>query len=146
MWIEQSTDEVKRLGIYGRDAAKAACKEALERKNVGVLVTSLDDIYAALEQFGDVKWLKEKIAFAEGKVIQFKDYQYRWNDLHRSQQLIPVWDESDWRIKPAPKPDVVKEWRVIPNGVEFSHYHGEPNIKVTFDGETGKLIKAEILK
>ena len=53
-------------------------------------------------------------------------------------------DKADFRIKPEPKPDVVQE-RCI------AHWTGIstnlcPNIRVVFDGETGKLKSAEVLK
>ena len=50
-----------------------------------------------------------------------------------------------WRIKPEPKPDVVRY------GIAMRYFGHEAvgygdNLKATFDGETGKLIKAEALK
>ena len=50
-----------------------------------------------------------------------------------------------WRIKPEPKPDVVRYGIATQYfGHEVAEY-GD-NLKVTFDGETGYLIKAEVIK
>jgi hypothetical protein len=95
------------------------------------------------------KWYNEIIAFAEGKVVQFY-WGGQWFD----------WIETDcpkfagnlgWRIKPDPVPDVVvekivdfdiDEYEVLTRYVE--HWE-KPNIRLTFDGETGKLKKAEVI-
>lgn len=66
----------------------------------------------------------------------------------------PSWHEGmKYRIKPEPKPDVVRfvtyEW----NPINERTYGGVPdqkqdrysNLKLTFDGETGKLKSAEVL-
>ncbi len=57
-------------------------------------------------------------------------------------------DEYLWRIKPEPKPDIVK-YAVLAadqSGFTLSGTQFNPdNLKITFSGETGKLIKAEIL-
>ena len=72
----------------------------------------------------------------------------------------PNWDVpyAVYRIKPEPKPDVVAkgiiQWNGnIVNGIadyatEFrvSEHWERDNIKLTFDGETGELKSAEVLK
>ena len=58
----------------------------------------------------------------------------------------PTWgcDYTDFRIKPEPKPDVV-ELKTVAPGVHI--IIGEKaNLKLTFDGETGALKSAEVLK
>jgi hypothetical protein len=83
-------------------------------------------------------------AWADGAEIEF-----RWDCLDDWRRLTtPRWDQDgDYRIKPEPRPDVVvysfetchgqKSWS---NGKE--EYH---NLKLTFDGETGKLKAAEVI-
>ena len=60
----------------------------------------------------------------------------------------PRWDENgDYRIKTEQKPDVpyclclhLNKWG------ELDHVRlGKPNLKLTFDGETGKLKAAEVI-
>ena len=64
-------------------------------------------------------------AWADGAEIQIKFYD-GWRDCR------PIdWNpNSEYRIKPEPKPDVI----------QFC------NLKLTFDGETGELKSAEVLK
>lgn len=71
----------------------------------------------------------------------------------------PTWDGEIYRVKPEPKPDVVAvgilELDVFPlNLCKLASYHTEfrvsehwekDNVRVTFDGETGKLKSAEVL-
>jgi hypothetical protein len=59
----------------------------------------------------------------------------------------PSWDgDGDYRIKP--KPDVVMYGYACNNGVwRVSLYRGDGNnLKLTFDGDTGKLKAAEVIK
>lgn len=91
-------------------------------------------------------------AWADGAEIQYYEID-KWVDC------VPEWDEDyEYRIKPEPKPDVVAkgiiEWGGnTANGVadydtEFrvSEHWETDNIKLTFDGETGELKSAEVLK
>lgn len=65
----------------------------------------------------------------------------------------PMWiEEYEYRIKPEPKPDVVKYFMHEFNSVVGSRftqvfYEGidRLDLKITWDGETGKLKKAEVL-
>ena len=56
--------------------------------------------------------------------------------------ISPWLDQLKYRIKPKPRPDVI-EYRTIASGL------GTPttidNLKLTFSGETGALIKAEVI-
>lgn len=96
------------------------------------------------------------IAWAQGKDVEFRpdDNGDQWKD----------WDYRDpppvqskfykWRIKPEKKPDVVEyggiHWKDsnVVNTIKFGPYNQNPdnNLKLTFDGETGELIKAEVIK
>lgn len=57
------------------------------------------------------------------------------------------WMENDfeYRIKPEPKPDVVEIHVAIPHGFGLVKYWERENLKLTFDGETGKLKAAEVI-
>jgi hypothetical protein len=80
-------------------------------------------------------------AWADGAEIEFKANNF-WL-LTR----YPNWYEDyEYRIKREPKPDVVKELCLIcPKGnLSFAAFC-DPNLKLTFDGETGKLKAAEVL-
>ena len=58
----------------------------------------------------------------------------------------PAWHIWDiYRIKPEPKPDVVMEYLVDDMGTILLT-HKNPKLKLTFDGETGELKSAEVLK
>ena len=80
------------------------------------------------------------LAFAEGKDVQFNVGDGIWRDW--TENACPSFCEhTEWRTKP--EPDVVKEWRTNKYGKLF--VSGNPNLRLTFDGETGKLIKAEVI-
>ena len=91
-------------------------------------------------------------AWADGAEIQVRfDTGTIWVD-----EKEPSWNIlCQYRIKPEPKPDVVKfagillhgdgSWKLLKEVAYYvDHY---PNLlKLTFDGETGKLKSAEVLK
>jgi len=92
------------------------------------------------------------VAWAEGKTIQnFNDRRMIWEDVTGD----PYWVNSfQYRIKPEPKHDVIRSILI-----EATLFHNEPfvqvfrsrgcvspNLRLTFDGETGKLKSAEVLK
>lgn len=72
-----------------------------------------------------------------------------WEGIHPNS--VKLYDDWEYRHKPEPKPDVVKEVRVSLRGGELSFEWnpggGIPNANVVFtlDGETDKLIKAEVI-
>ena len=97
--------------------------------------------------------------WADGAEIQLKLSNGRWVDWMSSQS--PSWlDDEQFRIKPEPKPDVVMYSRVLSvqkhkDGAYYAWvsnaYTEMPsckadNLKLTFDGETGELKSAEVLK
>jgi hypothetical protein len=54
---------------------------------------------------------------------------------------------SRYRIKPEPKPDVMVQFHAVDYQVYWAMYFDRiPNLKLTFDGETGKLKAAEVLR
>ena len=84
-------------------------------------------------------------AWAEGAEIQFKNPNtYLWENATN-----PSWFANwEYRIKPEPKPDVVRWcWATTMIGYEHNHIgeSGSANLKIVFDGETGKLKSAEVL-
>lgn len=61
----------------------------------------------------------------------------------------PNWDvKYQYRVKPEPKPDVVfgRNAYLNSDGYLLMDLLNKPNIRFTFDGETGKLKKAEVLE
>lgn len=80
-------------------------------------------------------------AWAEGAEIQIRSTGGAWFDGP------PSWDERcEYRIKPAPKPDVVCYYTADVNNRDVGKILMGDNLKLTFDGETGKLKSAEVLK
>lgn len=85
-------------------------------------------------------------AWADGAEIQcYNDLLDEWITVNPV-----IWHEPDeYRIKPEPKPDFVEYLH------PFFHFgikdwlwdsKEKPNLKLTFDGETGELKSAEVLK
>ena len=82
------------------------------------------------------------IAWAGGAEIQYYDaIMCRWED-----DKNPKWlEDTKFRIKPEPKPDVVLCYGANKRGVYIEPW-GDSNLRLTFDGETGELKSAEVLK
>jgi len=84
------------------------------------------------------------VAWAEGKEIEYLycGYWYRASD--------PRWEAGRlYRIKPEPKPDLGKLLCVDQWGRHVSQPLPElprANLRLIFDGETGELKSAEVLK
>jgi len=81
-------------------------------------------------------------AWADGAQIQFRTSNGNWADLDH----CPSWSTNwEYRIKPEPKPDIVMYFEVRkPYGEILPNpFH---NIKATYDGETGALKLAEVIK
>jgi hypothetical protein len=95
-------------------------------------------------------------AWADGAKIQCKNPTFNyWRDV-----ASPSWSTAcDYRIKPEPKPDVIVEGTLGLDATRFLHlddpeihmkvhtypYSSTPNIRVTFEGETGKLKSVTIV-
>ena len=92
-------------------------------------------------------------AWADGAQIQL-----RWKiDDAKWEDCDPAWtDLCEYRIKPKPTLDVVKDFYLESNpllGLRFSQAHTPIDlrgrefgcIRCTFDGETGRLKSAEVL-
>jgi hypothetical protein len=77
-------------------------------------------------------------AWADGAEIEIKG-KNGWIVFHN-----PDWyDDYEYRVKPTPKPDVVKLYFVTPELLESSYFR--TNLRLTFDGE-GKLKAAEVIE
>lgn len=85
-------------------------------------------------------------AWADGAEIEYwEKYGAQWVECGGS---APTWEEyQEYRIKPEPKPDVVRYGMVVDNryGSLTLARCACDNIKLTFDGETGALKAAEVL-
>jgi hypothetical protein len=87
------------------------------------------------------------VAWAEGKQVQFCSDGGGWFDCepHTNLSLFPNFSlDYSYRIKPESKPDYYQQYWVDENGIPYTS--GVANLRLHFDGETGKLKKAEVLK
>lgn len=78
----------------------------------------------------------------ERPISSIPNKEWSWADIEE-----PVWSSTlyEWRIKPDPKPDMVKMFQAnFQYAFEVKPF--DANLKLTFDGETGKLKSAEALK
>jgi len=99
------------------------------------------------------------------KPHEYKDLIYLWADgvelqeryIDKENQDLYDWVDfnGDWswtenyeyRIKPEPKPDVVYLYLAKYDGWLYKKHETEwANLRLTFDGETGELKSAEVLK
>jgi len=84
-------------------------------------------------------------AWAEGAKIEFCNFG-RWKEV----STPSFCHDLEYRIKPTPKPDVV--WYANPRiyGDMCAYMSKIPvagsNLKLTFDGDTGELKYAEVIK
>jgi len=90
-------------------------------------------------------------AWADGAEIQYRD---PGDDAWINCGFKPAWFEnSEYRVKQEQKPDLIllRSVRALINeGVDIVSWNsgddGSFNLKLTFDGETGKLKSAEVMK
>ena len=86
-------------------------------------------------------------AWADGAEIEVRTPCFNWFLCTKNNP--PAWDdESVYRVKPTPKPDVVEYAYLVirTNPVKCYFINGVANIKLTFDGETSKLKAAEVIE
>jgi hypothetical protein len=73
-------------------------------------------------------------------------YRHTPTDKWRDCVDFPAWiDSFQYRFKPEPKPDYHTYAAILNSSLQLS-YDDEPNIKLTFDGETRQLKAAEVLE
>jgi hypothetical protein len=84
-------------------------------------------------------------AWANGATIEIYDlYKDTWHAMDN-----PSWyEDNEYRIKPQPKPDLVREALIV-NSLSagpmlYAASPSESNIVLLFDGETGKLKQCTI--
>lgn len=78
------------------------------------------------------------------KVVQVRDPRVanRWVDVRD-----PNWESDEYRFKPEPKPDLTAYYAVDDGDVfRCLSYDSRVKLRLTFDGETGALKVAEVLK
>ena len=85
-------------------------------------------------------------AWADGAEIEYwNDYRNAWLEICAHPDWMPT---TKYRIKPEPKPDVVETVAVRPSKaygvILISSLNA--NLCLTFDGDTGKLKKAEVIE
>ena len=89
-------------------------------------------------------------AIADGRDVQWRSvHMGHWNELSVGYYSPITHQDLEWRIKPEPKPDVVRYLMTAPeHGLDHpdESLSGKYSaIKAIFDGETGKLKSAEVL-
>lgn len=92
-------------------------------------------------------------AWADGAEIQiYYADTGEWKDTSKDKTGFNWYENLEYRIKPEPKPNFYKLYLVFTNRI---YSEGEcfpisgfnkPNLKLCFDGETGELKLAEVLK
>lgn len=104
------------------------------------------------------KWAEVIKAWADGKPIQFKGNGFSdWVDydpdaLRNSQASahffpfdIPRFDlDFEWRVKPDDIFITAMVYLDIDNFIQLS-FQDEPNLRLEFDPDTRKLVKAEVI-
>jgi hypothetical protein len=89
-------------------------------------------------------------AWADGAVIEARYLKATgWTDWKEEVGgFIWYFEGAKYRIKPEPMPDVTYYFEVDrrKNVYQIDTIAGEANFTLTFDGETGKLKSAEVLK
>lgn len=90
----------------------------------------------------------ESAADTSRVVQEFSEHSEEWFDVDGA----PTWDpKCEFRFKPIPKPDVVRHLSKYPHRDEWYEcdsdlFGAREAICITRDGETGKIIKAEVVK
>ena len=85
-------------------------------------------------------------AWADGAAIQYRhSFEQNWKDLLSE---APSWNACEYRVKPEPKPDLVRYVNVHPDADTYFVIKNElapTNLKLTFDGEDRFLKFAEVI-
>ena len=83
-------------------------------------------------------------AWADGAEIELKIGNGEWRLISRPHFM----EAAVYRIKPEPKPDFFRYVFAGDNSAGYFHKNKwlEDNLKLTFDGETGELKAAEVVK
>jgi hypothetical protein len=87
-------------------------------------------------------------AWADGAKVEFFD---KFNNVWWDSEFPDWYEDQLYRIKPEPKPDIVAyttiNFDIKHTGflVGFLSFEKIGNLRLTFDGETGKLKSAEVI-
>lgn len=85
-------------------------------------------------------------AWADGAEIQiYCEDAGEWEDTITDRIGFQWYENMKYRVKPEPKPDVV-EYYYSEHDIFSKIAQAPANLKLIFDGETGKLKSAEVLK
>ncbi len=90
------------------------------------------------------KWADVIHAIADGKEVQWKTSSGTWQDAEFEPYTPITEPDLEWRIKPEPKPDVVRYY-VAGRFSGYGYHHPDANLTLTFDAETGALKSAEVI-
>ena len=88
-------------------------------------------------------------AWADGKTVQYKYLDWNDREWEDNEMTLPRFDIGDleWRVKPE---NIVIEGEITPNhhfnGGYFCVSSTENNIRLEFDPDTYKLVKAEVIE
>ena len=93
-----------------------------------------------IKLWADGAEIEQMVPTAKGGLGGWQEFSGDWNHL-------PAYYE--YRIKPEPKPDVVEKYKADAGPkygcVRIAEHWEQDNLKLTFDGETGKLKSAEVI-
>jgi hypothetical protein len=85
------------------------------------------------------------VAWAEGKLVQFKNIDGKWEDLNK--EGFGWWPHREYRIKPEEKINNSKYYNIGRLGKIYQHNDSEYcDLKVTFDSENGEFISLEVFE
>lgn len=81
-------------------------------------------------------------AHMQGKAIQFRSGEADWKDVAK-----PAWNflEYEYRIKPERAAPIIRYLRISHEHWAQDSQRFDDNLQLVFDGETGKLLSAEVL-
>lgn len=82
-------------------------------------------------------------AWADGVDVQFKTFG-TWKDYDNSKGL-PDFDFGKWRVKPEAIVVSVMAYLNMDDFIQLN-FQDEPNLRLEFDHDTKKLIKAEVIR
>jgi hypothetical protein len=80
--------------------------------------------------------------WADGAEIEYKDYDGGWYVINS-----PAWhDHTEYRIKLEPIAIDLVDYLYVRKGTIFFHKGSDANLRIIFDGESGNLKGAEVIK
>ena len=103
------------------------------------------------------KWSEVIKAWADGKPIQFKVGESEWIDWNPDQLrqsnasamffpfYVPRFDQFEWRVKPENIVVSVMAYLHMDDFIQLN-FQDEPNLRLEFDHDTKKLVKAEVIR